>query len=95
MAQNRDMQRVFVNTRVRLLVTCKGEVILISQSNAGLSMTVLQAVRLFVCLSVIQSVMNEGTKYVGFLGSCFSICRFSVKLHTEILTLIILMWRIG
>lgn len=37
-AQNRDVQRVFVNKRVRL-VTCKGEVILISRSTAGLPMT--------------------------------------------------------
>jgi hypothetical protein len=48
-AQNRDVQRVFVNTRVRLVVTCRGEVILISRSTAGLSMTASS--RYFVCLS--------------------------------------------
>ena len=58
MVQNRDVQRVFVNTRVRLVVTCKGEIILINRSTAGLSMTLVQAVCLFVCLFVIQSVTN-------------------------------------
>jgi hypothetical protein len=51
-AQNKDVQRVFVNTRVRLVVTCKGEVMWVSRSTAGLSMTLLQAVSLFVCHSI-------------------------------------------
>jgi hypothetical protein len=68
-AQNKDVQRVFVNTRVRL-VTCKGEVIWISRSTAGLSMTLLQAVCLFICLSFNRLRTKERNMLV-FLEAAF------------------------
>lgn len=86
MAENRDVQRVFVNTRVRLVVTCKGEVILISRSTAGLSVTLLQAVSLSVCLSLLSVGYKRRNEMCWFSWKLhFTLSFFSAKLHTPLL----------
>lgn len=86
MAENRDVQRVFVNTRVRLVVTCKGEVVLISRSTAGLLVSLLQAVSLFACLSLLSvgyKRRNEMCWFSWKLHFNFSFF-FPAKLHTPL-----------
>jgi len=65
-AQNRDVQRVFVNKIVRRFVICKGEFILISRSTSGFSMTLLQS----VCLSFSRLRTKEQNMLV-FLETAF------------------------
>lgn len=80
MAQNRDVQRVFVNTRVRLVVACKGKVILISRSTAGFVNDSASGI-LFVCL-LFSRLRKKEQNMLLFLEAAFHLSFFGEVAHT-------------